>query len=220
MPIVWAQPVLPDSLRELFEKDFAFDLVVTRSFPVVPALTDTYPVAPFLSGHWRAGLAWHARLYRSLGITIQGGYAWYRHVLRATSASEAPYAETLPEGYRWLKYRQGSLFLQGGLHWRRERQGELFPRYWIELGGWIQRQVGSSLKYVAVREGRTEKVRWEGIPVFAPWHGGAYLQIGRQWIGVNGYYHLLPIFPRRPPPSEPRAYPAFSRWEVGILVSL
>lgn len=221
VPLVWAQPVLPDSLRELFEKDFAFDLVITRSFPVVPTLTDTYPLSPFLSGHWRVGLAWHIRVYQSLGMSVQGGYAWYRHVLRATSASKAPYVESLPEGYRWLKYRQGAFFLQSGLHWRREKPGELFPRYWIELGGWLQRRVGRSLKYVAVREGRTEKVRWEGVSPFTPWQGGAYLQIGRQWFGVSAYYHLLSIFPRHLSPTEPvRSYPAFSSWEVGILISL
>lgn len=219
--LLHAQPTLPDSLRELFEKDFAFDIVVWRSFPVEPVLTDTYPISPFLSGHWRLGIAWHARLYRVLGITVQGGYAWYRHVLRATTASTAPYANLMPEGYRWLKLRQGSVFLQGGFHWRKEVQREVFPRFWLEVGGWVQRRIGSSLKYTAVREGRTERVRWDLPQIFAPWQGGVYLQVGRKWIGASALYHLLPIFPSGKLPSDPnRAYPSFSRWEVGFLVSL
>lgn len=218
---IYGQPALPDSLKELFEKDFAFDIVVVRSFPIEPTLTDTYPLSPFLSGHWRIGVAWHARLYKALGLTVQGGYSWYRHVLRATTASVAPYANLMPDGYRWLKLRQGGIYLQSGLHWRKERQGDLFPRFWIEAGGWAQRQVGSSLKYVALREGRTEKVRWDIPRIFAPWQAGAYLQVGRQWLGASVFYHLLPIFPTGRHPSDPsRGYPAFSRWEVGFLISI
>ncbi|MCS6896045.1 MAG: hypothetical protein NZZ60_07885 [Bacteroidia bacterium] len=214
-----AQPALPDSLRQLFEKDFTFDVIISRSFPFVPTLSDTYPISPFLSGHWRLGVAWHARLYKSTGLTFQVGYASYRHVLRATSASIAPYADQMPEGYRWLKYRQGNMYAQMGLHWRTLRQGEFFPRYWVELGTWGQRQIGSSIKYIAVREGRTEKVRWEGYEVFAPWQAGLYLQIGRQWLAINALYHLLPIFLRRNDGADTRT-PVFSRWEVGFLVAL
>ncbi|MEN3041076.1 MAG: hypothetical protein ABDH66_06025 [Bacteroidia bacterium] len=203
----------------MFEKDFTFDLIISRSFPFIPTLSDTYPISPFLSGHWRFGVAWHTRLYKKVGLSLQTGYASYRHVLRATSASNAPYAEKMPEGYRWLKYRQGNIFLQGGLHWRTFLQGEFFPRYWIEIGGWVQRQIGSSIKYIAVREGRTEKVRWEGYNVFFPWQAGLYLQIGRQWLGVNAFYHLLPIFAQRGVESNSKQ-PSFSRWEVGFLVSL
>ncbi|MCX8112553.1 MAG: hypothetical protein N3E49_05075 [Bacteroidia bacterium] len=218
---LWAQPTVPDSLRELFEKDFAFDLVIGRSFPLVPTLTDTYPIVPLLSGHWRIGIAWHLRFYRLLGLTVQSGYAWYKHVLRATTASTAPYVDLLPDGYRWLRYRQGAIFLQGGLHWRQERQGEFFPRYWIEIGGWLQRQVGTSLKYVAVRGERTERVRWEGLRLFSPWQGGLYFMIGRQLLGLSAYYHLFPLFPKEQVGTiAPRRFPGFSRWEVGFLVSL
>lgn len=219
--ILWAQPSLPDSVRQLFEKDFAFDLVIGRTFPVIPTLSDTYPIVPLLSGHFRMGIAWHVNLYRALGVSVQGGYAFYRHVLRATTASSAPYADLMPEGYRWLKYRQGAVFLQTGIHWRRELQGEFFPRYWAELGGWIQREVGKSLKYVAVREGRSEKVRWDDVSPFLPWQGGLYLQVGRQLLGLSVYYHFLPIFPKGlTNTTPPRPYPQFRRWEVGFLLSL
>lgn len=214
--------MMTDSLRQLFEKDFAFDFVISRSFPVIPVLSDTYPIAPFLSGHWRVGLSWHWHLYQSFGVSLQGGFAWYKHVLRATSASTAPYADDLPEGYRWLKYRLGTFFLQGGPHWRRKREEDIFPRYWIEVGGWLQRRIGNSLKYIVMREGQTKRVRWEGIPLFTPWQGGMYLTIGRQWLGLSAYYHLLPLFPKGPISSEPtlRFFPSFSRWEVGFLISI
>lgn len=216
-----AQPVFSDSLRQLFQRDFTFDIVIGRTFPVLTTLTDTFPLVPLLSGHIRLGVSWHFRLRRGWQVALQPGYVWGRQLLRATTASVAPYAELMPQGYRVLKYRFGAVYLQTALRWERLYAGELFPRFWVEGGGWLQRQVGSSLKYVAVREGRTERVRWEGVSLFHPWQGGAYLAFGRQWIGATVYYHLLPVFRRgmyEGTVSHP--YPSYPRWEVGFLVAL
>ncbi|MCX7605675.1 MAG: hypothetical protein N2170_00210 [Bacteroidia bacterium] len=185
-----------------------------------PVLTDTFPLVPLLSGHVRLGVSWYWRFRRGIGITLQPGLSWYRQVMRATNASTVPYVERVPEGYRWLKYRLGAVSLQGGVRWQQERPGELFPRYWIEAGGWIQRRLGSSLKYVAVREGRTEKVRWEGLSLFSPWQGGVYVGVGRQWIGASVYYHLLSLVPKEIYEPTGRLYPRPPSWEVGFLLAL
>lgn len=217
----YAQVSPPDSLRELFEKDFLFDIVFERSFPVVPTLTDTYPVTPFLSGHWRVGVVWHWRLYHNFHLAFQPGISWYKHTLRATSASTAPYAEDLPDGYRWLKYRAGYAFFRAGLYWRKQYEKDIFPRYWVEVGGWFQRRIGGSIKYIAERDGFIERVRWERLQSFAPWQGGGYVMLGRQWLGISAYYHLLPIFPtQRAGRQHLRPFPAFSRWEVGFLFAI
>lgn len=215
-----AQPALSDSLQRLFERDFAFDVVVVRTFPVQTVLTDTFPLVSLLSGPVRVGLAWHLRQGKGWAFTLQAGGVWCRYVLRATSASVAPYAEKMPDGYRWLKYRWGGLYLQGALRWERLQKGDLFPRFWAEGGGWLQRHVGSSLKYVANREGYTERVRWDGVRVFSPWQAGVYATVGRQWIGASVYYHLLPVFPRGIYPGSGHPYPRAPRWEVGFVFAL
>lgn len=88
--LLWAQSTLPDSLQALFEKDFQFDVVLARTFPVQPTSTDTFPLSPFLSGHVRVGIAWHWYLRGKWAISVQPGFAWYRQAFRATSASKAP----------------------------------------------------------------------------------------------------------------------------------
>jgi len=215
-----AQPTLSDSLQRLFERDFAFDVVVVRTFPVQTVLTDTFPLVSLLSGPVRVGLAWHFRQGKGWAFTLQAGGVWGRYVLRATRASVVPYAEKMPENYRWLKYRWGGLYLQGALRWERLQKGDLFPRFWIEAGGWLQRQIGSSLKYVAQREGYTERVRWEGIQVFLPWQGGVYAMVGRQWIGASVYYHLAPVFRRGIYAGSGHPYPTAPPWEVGFVLAL
>lgn len=210
-----------DSLQRLFAKDHAFDIVVLRSFPLQTRVSDTFPVVPLLSGHVRVGIAGQWRVWRDLGVGVQAGWAWYRQVLRATSASVAPYADSLPSGYRWLKYRFGAVYGQGGFRWEKRRKDDIFPQYWIEIGGWAQRHIASSLKYVANRNGRVERVRWDGVSVFSPWQGGLYASFGRQWIGLCVYYHLLSLY-RRGTYGEapPRPYPPTPHWEIGFLVAL
>lgn len=213
--LLWAQGSLPDSLQALFEKDFQFDLIVLRSFVVQPTSTDTFPLSPFLSGHVRIGVAWHWYLRGKWAIAVQPGFAWYRQVFRATSASKVPQAEVMPEGYRWLKYRLGAVSLQAGLRFSDRRAGQLFPRYWVEVGGWLQRRIGSSLKYVAYRGQTLERTRWEGNTPLSVWQGGPYLALGRQWLGLTLYYHGLPLYA----PGTSIA-PAAPRWEAGFLVAL
>ncbi|GIV23938.1 MAG: hypothetical protein N3A68_05330 [Bacteroidia bacterium] len=218
--IGWTQGV-SDSLQRLFAKDHAFDIVVLRSFPLQTAISDTFPVVPLLSGHVRMGAAWQWHVWRSVGVGVQAGWAWGREVLRATSASTAPYADSMPAGYRWLRYRFGAVYVQGSFRWERRRSDDIFPQYWIEIGGWAQRHIASSLKYVAHRHGRVERVRWDGVSVFSPWQGGLYASFGRQWIGLCAYYHLLPLY-RRGTYGEapPRSYPSAPRWEIGFLLAL
>lgn len=215
-----AQVPLSDSLQRLFERDFAFDVVVVRTFPVQTVLTDTFPLVSLLSGPVRAGLAWYFRQRKGWAFTVQTGVVVGRYVLRATSASTAPYAEKMPEGYRWLKYRWGGLYVQGALRWAHHQQGDLLPRFWIEGGGWLQRLIGSSLKYVANREGYTERVRWDRVEVFSPWQGGVYAMIGRQWVGASVYLHLLPVFRRGIYAGSGHFYPRAPRWEVGFVLAL
>ncbi|MCS7189617.1 MAG: hypothetical protein RMJ66_07110 [Bacteroidia bacterium] len=218
---LWGQSELSDSLRQLFQKDFGFDIVLVRSFPVQITISDTFPIVPLLSGHMRLGVAWQWRFWRVWGLCLQPSFSWYRQVLRATTASVAPYAEQMPQGYRWLKYRFGAVALHLGVRWQRHLVGELFPRYKVEVGGWLQRHIGSSLKYVAVRETHIERVRWENVSLFHPWQGGAYLIIGRQWLGATIYYNFLSLFPsglHGGPHGRP--YPRLSPWEVGFMISL
>lgn len=215
--LIGAQSLPPDSLQALFEKDFTFDIVAHRSFPYVGMPTDTYPVVPFLSGHVRLGLSWYWRIYRSIRLVAQPGFAWYRQAFEATSASDIPYADQMPQGYRSLKYRMGALYLQAAIRWQKERKSSPFPKYWVEVGGWLQRRLGQSLKYIAVREGRVEKVRWEGVSLFSPWQGGAYLVLGWQWLGANLYYHMLPLHPS---PQGGPPFPKPPRIELGFTLSL
>ena len=213
--LLWAQSPLPDSLHALFEKDFQFDVVVARTFALQSTSTDTFPLSPFLSGHMRVGIAWHWYLRGKWAISVQPGFAWYRQVFRATSASKVPQAELMPEGYRWLKYRLGAVSLQTGLRFSDRRAGQLFPRYWVEVGGWVQRRMGSSLKYVALRGETLERTRWEGSTPLSLWQGGPYFALGRQWLGLHACYHGLPLYV--PGTAVASAAP---RWEVGFLVAL
>ncbi|MEN2993487.1 MAG: hypothetical protein ABDH91_08045 [Bacteroidia bacterium] len=207
-----------DSLRRLFEKDFSFDIVFNRTFPIITVVSDTHPISAILSGHFRLGLRWHWRLWRGWHFTVQPGFTWSRQVFRATSASRVPYADLMPEGYRWLRYRMGAVSLQAGIHWRRKVPTDLLPRFWIEVGGWLQRVIGSSLKYVAERNGITEKNRWEGLTLFTPWQAGVYASAGRRWFGITAYYYLLPLFPTEP--VGDRYFPRTPAWEVGFCLSL
>lgn len=213
--LLWAQTTLPDSLQALFEKDFQFDIVVARTFAVQLVSTDTFPLSPFLSGHVRVGIAWHWYLRGKWAVSVQPGFSWYRQVFRATSASKVPQAELMPEGYRWLKYRLGAVSLQAALRFSDRRSGQLFPRYWVEVGGWLQRRVGSSLKYVAARGEILERTRWEWSTPLSPWQGGPYLALGRQWLGLSLYYHGLPLYR-----AGTAVAPAAPRWEVGFLVAI
>jgi len=111
--------------------------------------------------------------------------------------------------------------LMGGIRFQKWEERALFPKWWMEAGLWGSYRVGRSIKYVAEREGRVEKVRIEGNPHLAPMRGGLYARVGRQWAFVEAYYHLLPYF-RSGTYGEapPRAYPATPKWEVGLGVAL
>jgi len=224
--LVGAQVEMPDSLARLFERDINFDIVVGRSFPVVTGLTDTFPVVPLLSGSTRVGISWRWGMGRKAGgrwlLTFSPLFLFEKITFRATSASVVPGVELVPEGqYFWLKYRSGAVMLMGGIRFQKWEERALFPKWWMEAGLWGSYRVGRSIKYVAEREGRVEKVRIEGNPHLAPMRGGLYARVGRQWAFVEAYYHLLPYF-RSGTYGEapPRAYPATPKWEVGLGVAL
>jgi hypothetical protein len=224
--LAWTQIEAPDSLARLFERDMNFDIVVGRTFPVVTVLTDTFPLSPLLSGSARVGLSWR------WGVGGERAKKWLlvlsplllleKVTFRATGASVVPGVELVQqEKYFWFKYRSGALMLAGGIRFQRWEPQALFPRWWVEMGCWGAYRFGRSMKYVAEREGRMERVRIEGNPHLAPAQGGGYIRIGRQWAFVEAYYHLLSYFRAGTYGEAPaRSYPAMPKWEVGIGVAL
>ncbi len=222
--LLWAQ-VPADSLRRLFEKDLAFDLVLERTFPVMRVLTDTFPLEPFLSGGVRVGGIWRWRFFEHKDQAMHGttGFLWYfdKVTLRAASASVAPEVERAGETYRWLKYRAGGPMLSLGIRWHKKTADDLFPRAWIDVGVWAAYWVGRSTKIIAIQEGRLAKIRLEGNPHLLPQQGGAYVRLGYQWLYLEAYYRLTRYFQRGTYGTAPsRSYPYRSRWEVGIGIAI
>ncbi len=224
--VIWAQIEAPDSLARLFDRDVNFDIVVGRSFPVVPVQTDTFPLSPLLSGSARVGLAWRwsvdGKPARQWTLTLSTLFLFEKATFRATSASVVPGIELIPqEQYWWFKYRNGAVMLASGLRYQKWDAQALFPKWWVEAGFWGAYRIGRSMKYVAERDGRIQKVRIEGNPHLAPAQGGGYARIGRQWLFVEVYYHMLPYFRSGTYGERPvRSYPAMPRWEIGIGVAL
>lgn len=222
--LLWAQ-VPADSLRRLFEKDLAFDIVLERTFPVLQALTDTFPIAPFLSGGTRIGGVWRSRLVekkdQALQLTLGALWDFDKLTLRATGANVAPEVELAGETYRWLKYRAGGPLVSLGLRWHKKSAEDLFPRTWVEMGLWTAYWIGRSTKIVALQEGRLVKIRLENNPHLFPEQGGAYIRLGYQWLYVEAYYRATRYFQRGTyGTTPPRAYPQRPRWEVGIGIAL
>ncbi len=224
--VVWAQIETPDTLARLFERDVNFDIVVGRSFPVVPVQTDTFPLSPLLSGSARVGLAWRwsvdGKAARRWILTLSSLFLFEKVTFRATSASVVPGIELVSqEEYLWLKYRSGAIMLTEGLRFQKWEPQALFPKWWGEVGVWGAYRIGRSMKYIARQDGRIQKVRIEGNPHLAPAQGGLYARVGRQWIFLEAYHHLLSYFRSGTYGEMPaRAYPAMPRWEIGIGVAL
>ncbi len=224
--LTWAQIEAPDSLARLFERDANFDIVIGRSFPVLTIQTDTFPLSPLLSGSARVGMAWRwgvgGKASKRWLITLSPLFLFEKATFRAASASVVPGVEVVSQvEYLWFKYRSGAMMLVAGLRFQKWDPQALFPRWWIEAGFWGAYRVGRSIKYIALQDNRVHKVRIEGNPHLAPAQGGAYTRIGRQWVFVETYYHLLPYFrPGTYGEAPGRKYPHMPRWEIGIGIAL
>jgi hypothetical protein len=224
--LVWTQTEVLDSLTRLPELDEHFNIVVGRTFPVVTVLTDTFPLSPLLSGSARVGFSWRRGLEwkrdSKWQLVLSPLLLLEKATFRATGASVVPGVELVQqEKYFWFKYRSGALMLAGGIRFQRWKHPAASPRWWVEMGCWGAYRFGRSMKYVAEREGRVERVRIEGNPHLAPAQGGGYIRIGRQWAFVEAYYHLLPYFrPGTYGDAPARRYPAMPKWEVGIGVAI
>jgi len=222
----WAQVEMADSLRAVLERDVRFDILVSRSFPVLLSSTDTFPLSPLLSGSARIGLSWRWGLGKQTSrrwfLTLAPLFLFEKATFRATSASVVPGLEVVSDAkYLWFKYRSGALMLQSGFRLQPADKQSLFPRWWIEAGLWAAYRIGRSLKYIVDREGRVERARVEGNPHLASSRGGFYARVGRQWLFLEGYYHLLAYFREGTYGEAPaRRYPMMPRWEVGVGIAL
>jgi hypothetical protein len=207
------------------------DFVFTRSVLVGGTVQGgSYEVAR--SGAYSFGISYGIPISKSLELNVEPRVLWHKLVFANGAADKWFPSSDSSSTLIYEKQRISYLELPLAFKFKLARNNANRYRVLLEMGFVSARRIGSTFKtrhYQSVDSGggsQPPKITWKTnrIVDLNDWRFGPFMRLGTSWGSLYGFYRMTNIFSKDKyfvnPDGTTRAYPSFSKFELGVTLAL